>query len=105
MIKRLREQAELEKAVSSHGDTLVLVNFFSMRNSLCTSFMTVYEVFSQQYPQLTFVQVDVNISTDIAEQYKINSLPVTQFYKNGQKVDEVIGANEENLRRKIEEHK
>ena len=37
-------QAELEKAVSSHGDTLVLVNFFSMRNSLCTSFMTVYEV-------------------------------------------------------------
>ena len=46
-------QAELEKAVSSHGDTLVLVNFFSMRNSLCTSFMTVYEV-SIQIQKLRF---------------------------------------------------
>ena len=57
-------QAELEKAVSSHGDTLVLVNFFSMRNSLCTSFMTVYEVSIQIWWMIfkSFLYVMLSVS-------------------------------------------
>jgi len=53
-----------------------------------------------------FVKVDVDDADTqkIAHKCGIQAMPTFQFYKNGVKVDELQGADEESLRNKVEKN-
>jgi hypothetical protein len=58
----------------------------------------VYEKMSEEFPGVVFTKIDVDANAEAAEQCGIQAMPTFQFYKGGQKVGEMKGANESALR-------
>ena len=59
------------------------------------------EKFSTEYSNVNFVKVDVDESGDIAQQYEVSSMPTLIFFKNGEVVQKVIGANPSAIKQAI----
>jgi len=56
-------------------------------------------------PGATFIKVNVDDENSLAQEYQISSIPCIVFIKDGQEVDRVIGAqNEEFLQEKINDY-
>jgi thioredoxin 1 len=49
--------------------------------------------FSKQYTDVRFYKVDVDEVPDLAQELGIRAMPTFVLFKNGEKVDEVVGAN------------
>ena len=49
--------------------------------------------FSEIYENAAFFKVDVDEVTDVAQELGIRAMPTFLFYKDGEKVKEVVGAN------------
>ncbi len=48
---------------------------------------------AQTYSSIKFYKVDVDESEDIAELENVAAMPTFLFYKNGQLIDTIVGAN------------
>jgi len=57
--------------------------------------------FSQKYSDANYLKVDVDELPDLAQQYGIRAMPTFMIFKDGKKVDELIGANPVKLEEKI----
>ena len=57
--------------------------------------------FSQKYSDANYLKVDVDELPDLAQQYGIRAMPTFMIFKDGKKVDELIGANPAKLEEKI----
>ena len=66
-----------------------------------TTIKPAFKQFAKEYIA-EFLQVDVDEFDDIAHDAEVNSMPTFQLYANGEKIDELVGANEDNLRKLIE---
>ena len=51
----------------------------------------------EKYSKVKFYKVDVDEASDIAHELAIRAMPTFLLYKNGEKVGEVVGANEKAL--------
>jgi thioredoxin 1 len=49
--------------------------------------------FSKVYTGASFLKVDVDELSDVAQEYGIRAMPTFLIFKDGEKVDEVVGAN------------
>lgn len=61
-----------------------------------------FEKMANEFPGAVFVKVDVDAQANISQMCGIRAMPTFQFFKNGVKVDEVMGANVQALREKIQ---
>jgi len=64
-----------------------------------------FEKLADDYPELEFVKVDVDDAHEVAALCGINAMPTFQFFKNGQKVEELSGASIERLKALVVKHK
>ena len=66
-----------------------------------------FEAMSKEegFSDVIFVKVDVDEAEELAGKCGVQAMPTFQFFKGGKKVDELKGANEGQLRAKIEAHK
>jgi thioredoxin 1 len=53
---------------------------------------------SDEFPDVEFGKVDVDDAEDVAALCKISAMPTFQFYRNGEIVKEIMGADEASLR-------
>jgi thioredoxin 1 len=60
-----------------------------------------FESMAKGNTNVIFVKVDVDAQEKIAGMCGIRAMPTFQFYKNGEKVDELCGANVAELQRKV----
>jgi thioredoxin 1 len=60
--------------------------------------------FSKQYPNANYLKVDVDELSDLAQEYGIRAMPTFMFFKDGEKVDELVGANPNALEEKIKKY-
>jgi thioredoxin 1 len=51
-----------------------------------------------------FAKVDVDKAKDVAEACKIKCMPTFQFFKGGEKIDELVGASSEKLKQLLAMH-
>ncbi|KAJ8268853.1 hypothetical protein COCON_G00114600 [Conger conger] len=58
-----------------------------------------------EFSSVVFLKVDVDEASDVSGKCEIKCMPTFQFYKNGKKIDEFSGADEEQLLQKLREHK
>ena len=56
-----------------------------------------FEALAAKTPSVKFIKVDVDQGEDIAAKYKISSIPAFYLFKNGQQVENFVGANEAKL--------
>ncbi|KAL1932747.1 hypothetical protein VTP01DRAFT_8425 [Rhizomucor pusillus] len=85
------------------GDKLVVVDFYATWCGPCKLIAPKFEQLVEKYPNVIFAKVDVDEVTAVAEEVQIRAMPTFGYFKNGQKIGEVVGASIVNVENKIKE--
>ena len=91
--------------VEGSGDKIVVIDFFATWCGPCKVIapaiakMSTEDAYSDK---VMFYKIDVDEVPEVAQELGIRAMPTFAIFKNGEKVDEVVGANERALRSKID---
>lgn len=71
---------------------VAIVDFWAEWCAPCLILAPIIEDLAKDYPSVGFGKLNSDESQDIASRYGVMSLPTVIFFKDGEPVDEVIGA-------------
>lgn len=91
MVTVIQSEEEFTKAISAPN--LVVVDFFAVWCGPCKMIAPMLEKFSTQYTSAQFYKVDVDNLPSVAASNDVSSMPTLLFFKSGELVGKVIGAN------------
>lgn len=84
---------------------VVVVDFFATWCGPCKMLSPVIDELSGKLENVNFVKVDIDQSMDLAQKFKIVSVPTLKVFKNGEEVDTLMGfMPKEVLKSKVEAH-
>jgi len=84
--------ATWEKEVLNSGG-LIMVDFWAVWGGPCRIIApTVEELAKESSGQVKVMKLNTDENPDIASRYKIMGIPTLMFFKDGQKIDQVVGA-------------
>ena len=84
---------------------VVVVDFFATWCGPCKMLSPVIDELSGELENVNFVKVDIDKSMDLAQKFKIVSVPTLKVFKNGEEVDTLMGfMPKEVLKSKVEAH-
>lgn len=93
--------SELEDVLKESGDKVVCIDFWASWCGPCKVIGPPFERLAKDsalQSKMVFVKVDVDEASDIAEWVGIECMPTFAFYRNGEKIAEMAGANPDKLR-------
>jgi thioredoxin 1 len=61
----------------------------------------IFDKLSIEYPNISFIKIDVDQLADTAQNYRIQSVPTFMFFKGQEKMSEFPGADEGNLKKQL----
>ncbi|CAH6723987.1 thioredoxin-2 [[Candida] jaroonii] len=99
MVNAIATEQEFEEALTHSG--LVVVDFFATWCGPCKVIAPMLDKFSKEYESAKFIKVDVDQFGAIAQKYEISSMPTILYFKGGEVVDKVIGANPAGIKQTI----
>jgi thioredoxin 1 len=79
----------------------VVVDFFAKWCGPCKRIAPYFEDLSHKYKDIYFCKVDIDVADDVASLCEITSMPTFLFYKNRENVDELSGADDNELLFKV----
>ncbi|KAG2226564.1 hypothetical protein INT45_005050 [Circinella minor] len=85
------------------GDKLVVVDFHATWCGPCKLIAPKFKKFAEEYTDAIYAKIDVDEVPDVAAEYSVRAMPTFMFFKKGEKVGEVVGANAVNVENKIKE--
>lgn len=85
------------------GNKPVVVQFSAEWCGPCKTIKPKVQEIAKEYSNIDFLYVDVDEFGKIAAKYSVRSVPAFFFIKNGETVDNVLGAKESEIRKKVEE--
>ena len=72
---------------------LVLVDFWAVWCGPCRMVAPIVDEISKEYAgKLKVLKLNTDENADVAARYKIMGIPTLMFFKNGERVDQVVGA-------------
>ena len=84
---------------------VVVVDFFATWCGPCKMLAPVIDELSNELDNVNFVKVDIDQSMDLAQKFRIVSVPTLKVFKNGEEVDTLMGfMPKEVLKSKVEVH-
>jgi len=83
---------------------LLVVDFSAKWCGPCNQIAPVFGEISNRYPTVDFLKVDVDDQPELAAANSITAMPTFLFFNNGQRVDEVKGANAAKIEQTIKKH-
>jgi thioredoxin len=89
----LQTKNEFEDLLKS--DDLVLVDFFADWCGPCRAFAPVFASFATAHPNVTCRKLDVEKLNDIAQTYKVRSIPTLMLFKKGSVAKTHVGGLDE----------
>ncbi|KAL4158074.1 hypothetical protein PRNP1_003854 [Phytophthora ramorum] len=89
--------------MQSAGGKLVVVDFSAVWCGPCQHIKPVYHQLSDQYHDVVFLEVDEAQNRALIGTLGVRGFPTFHFYVNQSKVDELVGADPNQLRAKIEQ--
>jgi len=98
------KSAYVSDILGADASTLVVLDCFATWCGPCKVIAPKVAKFSEEYPQAKFFKVDVDEVSDVAQELGIRAMPTFLLFKNGEKVGEVVGANERALEAAIKQH-
>lgn len=91
MVTVIQSEEEFKTAISASN--LVVVDFFAVWCGPCKMIAPMLEKFSNDYSNAKFYKVDVDQLPSVAASNEVTSMPTLLFFKSGELVGKVIGAN------------
>ncbi|MGM9533697.1 MAG: thioredoxin [Intestinibacter sp.] len=70
---------------------VVVVDFFATWCGPCKMLAPVFEELNEELEDVNFVKVDIDQSMDLAQKFRIVSVPTMKIFKDGQEVDTLMG--------------
>ncbi|XP_043822968.1 thioredoxin-like [Dromiciops gliroides] len=105
MVKQIECKENFDSELKDAGDKLVVVDFLATWCGPCNMIKPFFHSLDEKYPDVVFLEVNVDDCQDIATEYEVKCMPTFQFFKNGKKVSEFSGVNNEKLESAINELK
>lgn len=102
MVATVGSKAEFEEALKHSG--LVVVDFFATWCGPCKMIAPLLQKFSEEYPQVKFVKLDVDQLPEVAQEYEVTAMPTIFFIKNGAVVEKVLGAQPQAIKQALTKH-
>lgn|SRR3990167_587707 len=94
---------DLEYYINQEQPTAV--KFYASWCGPCQVVKPIFESLADQnYEKMNFVSINIDDAPEIAQQYRVNSIPHIKIFKNGQEVDKVTGVNTATLEQQIKRH-
>ncbi len=76
-----------------NSDGLILVDFWAVWCGPCRIVSPTIEELAKEYTdRLKVVKLNTDENPDVASRYKIMGIPTLMFFKDGEKVDQIVGA-------------
>jgi len=88
------------------SDKLVVMDFFATWCGPCRMLTPIFESLSNEMSdKVDFAKIDIDRSLEVAEEYKIVSVPTMIIFKNGKEVQRIVGfVPKEQIKSKIKAH-
>lgn len=96
----VNNKAEWDSLLSEaqNAGQAVIVDFFATWCGPCRLISPYFQQLSTQFEGIVFVKLDVDQVEEVAQQLGISAMPTFIVLKDGQKVDELIGASQDKLK-------
>lgn len=96
----VNNKAEWDSILSDakNSNQAVIVDFFATWCGPCRLISPYFQQLSTQFEEIVFVKLDVDQVEEVAQQLGITAMPTFIVLKDGQKVDELIGASQDKLK-------
>lgn len=98
-------QEDFDSFLKDAGSKLVVIDFYADWCGPCKIIAPKVLKMADEFTDVCFAKVNVDENSDTAEAEDITAMPTFKLYKNGNKIDELTGANEAKLREKIVAYK
>ncbi len=96
--------SEFESRVNDY-DGVALVDFWAEWCGPCKQLEPRLEELSEEYEEIDFYRVNVDENQDLAGQFGIRSIPTLMLFKDGDKVEEIVGAvPKKNISEQLDSH-
>ncbi|KAL3464288.1 thioredoxin-like protein [Aspergillus heterothallicus] len=91
-VKPIKTKEEyLEKIINGKGP--VVLDCYAEWCGPCKAIAPKVAQFAEENPGVQFYQIDVDELSDVAAEIGVRAMPTFIFFNNGEKVNEVVGAN------------
>lgn len=101
----LETKEDFDSFLKDAGSKLVVIDFYADWCGPCKIIAPKVLKMADEFTDVCFAKVNVDENSDTAEAEDITAMPTFKLYKNGNKIDELTGANEAKLREKIVAYK
>jgi len=98
MVKYANTLEEFNALVVASSEKLLVVDFTATWCPPCRMIAPIFEQMAKDFPDVTFIKVDVDEGQDVAAQAGVSCMPTFMFYKDGKKVEQIEGADEAKLK-------
>ncbi|MGN0362272.1 MAG: thioredoxin [Bilifractor sp.] len=92
MVKMINQNEFDAEVLQAKG--LVVVDMYADWCGPCKMMAPVMDSLSEDYDDVKFVKINVDQNPELAAKFGVQSIPNFVFIKNGQKVDQVVGARD-----------
>lgn len=100
----MQEIKSLSQFNKLKANPLLIIDFYAVWCGPCKVISPAFERLAKQHESsasVVFAKVDVDKARDVAQECGITAMPTFQFFKDGKKVDEVRGADNNQLTTKV----
>ncbi|MCP2276180.1 thioredoxin family protein [Nocardia amikacinitolerans] len=98
-VTEITSETQLENTLQTNAK--VAAHFVTSWSAPCRTISPVFEKLSEQYKDVVCVKLDIDNVPAVAHQYSVSTTPTFIMLRNGEKSDDLIGANPVALEDKI----